>query len=103
VAVSSGAGAAPAGWRAFDFALVADDRVGIVADLTRLLADRGVTIERLNTATSRGDGSQVARFKVDAHVLVPAQVDLEGLRAELGALARSLTGDLQLGERGALP
>jgi glycine cleavage system regulatory protein/folate-dependent phosphoribosylglycinamide formyltransferase PurN len=99
VAVGSGAGAAPAGWRAFDFALVADDRVGIVADLTRLLADRGVTIGRLNTATLRGDGSKVARFKVDAHVLVPAQVDLDVLGADLGALARSLTGDLQLGER----
>jgi methionyl-tRNA formyltransferase len=101
VAVSGGAGAAPAGWRAFDFEFVADDRVGIVADLTRLLADRGVSIERLNTATLRSGGSAVARFKVDAHLLVPARVDLEVLRAELGELARSLTGDLQLGERTA--
>lgn len=101
VAVSGGPGAAPSGWRAFDFEFVADDRVGIVADLTRLLADRGVSIERLNTATLRGEGSATARFKVDAHLLVPARVDLEALRAELGALARSLTGDLQLGERTA--
>jgi methionyl-tRNA formyltransferase len=93
-------GAAPAGWRTFDLELVGDDRVGIVADLTRLLAERGISIERLNTETVRGESPAKARFKVNAHLLVPARLDLEALRAELGALAQSLMVDIALGERG---
>jgi methionyl-tRNA formyltransferase len=97
----SGAGAAPSGWRAFDFEFVGDDRVGIVADLTRVLADRGVSIDRLNTETVRSGASGKARFKVTAHLLLPAGADLEALRADLGELARSLMADVQLGERAA--
>lgn len=99
VATSDGAAAAPAGWRAFDLELVGEDRVGIVADLTRLLAERGISIERLNTETVRGESAAKARFKVNAHLLVPAKLDLEALRAELGALAQSLMVDIALGER----
>lgn len=99
VASSGGAGAAPAGWRAFDLELIGDDRVGIVADLTRLLAERGISIERLNTETLRGDAAAKARFKVNAHLLVPRKLDHEALRAELGVLARSLMVDIALGER----
>ena len=99
VIVTESAGAARAGWRAYDFEFVGDDRVGIVADLTRVLVDRGVSIERLNTETVRSSASGKARFKVAAHLLVPASADLEAIRFELGELARSLTADLQLGER----
>ena len=95
------AGTAPSGARAFDFEFVGDDRVGIVADLTRVLAERGVSIDRLNTETVRASVAGKARFKVTAHLLVPAGADLEALRADLGELARSLTADVQLGERAA--
>lgn len=103
VAVAAGAGTAtaPTGWRAFDFELVADDRVGIVADVTRVLAERGISIERLATETLPGGEGGKARFKVTAHLLVPAAVKADSLRAELGELARSLTADVQLGERPA--
>jgi methionyl-tRNA formyltransferase len=101
VATSQGENSAPAGWRGFDFEFVADDRVGIVADLTRVLADRGVSIERLNTETLTREGPAKSRFKVAAHLLVPAAVNMEALRAELGELARSLMADVQLGERAA--
>jgi glycine cleavage system regulatory protein/folate-dependent phosphoribosylglycinamide formyltransferase PurN len=101
VATSEGAARVPAGWRSFEFELVGDDRVGIVADVTRVLADRGIGIERLNTETLSSTPSARARFKVTAHLLVPATVDAEALRAELGELARSLMADVQLGERAA--
>ena len=101
VATSEGRGGAPAGWRAFDFEFVADDRVGIVADVTRVLADRGISIERLNTETLPGEGGEKARFKVHAHLLVPAALDLDVLRTELGDLARTLMADIALGERAA--
>jgi methionyl-tRNA formyltransferase len=99
VTVTESAGASRPGWRAFDFDFVGDDRVGIVADLTRVLVDRGVSIERLSTETVKADASGKARFKVAAHLLVPSSTDLETIRVELGELARSLTADLQLGER----
>jgi methionyl-tRNA formyltransferase len=99
VATSEGMAIAPAGWRGFDLELVGDDRVGIVADLTRVLAERGISIERLNTETLRTEASTKARFKVGAHLLVPARLDLEALRAELGALASSLMVDIALGEQ----
>jgi methionyl-tRNA formyltransferase len=99
VSISAGAAAAAAGWRAFDVELVGDDRVGIVADLTRLLAERGVSIERLNTEVLRDAGTPRARFKVNAHLLVPAAANIETLRAEFGELARSLMVDIALGER----
>ena len=99
VATSEGSAPVPAGWRSFEFELAGDDRVGIVADLTRVLADRGIGIERLNTETLSSTPSAKPRFKVTAHLLVPATVDAEALRAELGELARSLMADIQLGER----
>ncbi len=102
VATSQVATGAPPGWRGFDFEFVGDDRVGIVADLTRVLAARGVSIERLNTETLKRQSPAKSRFKVAAHLLVPVAVDVESLRAELGELARSLMADVQLGERGAM-
>jgi methionyl-tRNA formyltransferase len=101
VATSEGAPTPPAGWRGFDLELVGDDRLGIVADLTRVLAERGITIESLHTETLRTASSAQARFKVGAHVLVPAGVDADALRADLGALAQSLMADVALGERGS--
>jgi glycine cleavage system regulatory protein/folate-dependent phosphoribosylglycinamide formyltransferase PurN len=101
VAASEGQGSAPAGWRTFELDLVGDDRVGIVADLTRVLADRGISIERLNTETLRGGAGEKARFKVGAHLRVPAALDLDVLRAELGELARTMMVDIALGERAA--
>lgn len=100
VATTEGAANVPAGWRSFELELVGDDRVGIVADLTRALGDRGVNIERLHTETLR-DGAGKPRFKVAAHLLVPATLDSHALRSELGELARSLMLDIQLGERTA--
>ncbi|MDH5330646.1 MAG: formyltransferase family protein [Aquincola sp.] len=99
VAVSEEGGPASAGWRAIDLELVGDDRVGIVADLTRVLASRGISIERLNTEALRGPSSERAKFRVAAHLLLPAALDVQALRTELGELARSLMVDIALGER----
>jgi methionyl-tRNA formyltransferase len=101
VATSEGSAAPARGSRAFDLELVADDRLGLVADVTRALAERGVTIESLHTETLRTGHHGPTRFKVRAHLLAPAAVDTEALRAALGALGQSLTADLALGERAA--
>ena len=101
VTVATSAAVAPAGgWRSLDLELIGDDRVGIVADLTRALAERGITIESLQTQTEPRAGA-AARFKVNAHLLAPASMDIEALRARLGELAQALMLDIALGERGA--
>jgi glycine cleavage system regulatory protein len=47
-----------------------------------------------------GDAAAGKRsFKVDAHLLVPRNVDTETLRSKLEALANEMTLDIGLGER----
>jgi methionyl-tRNA formyltransferase len=99
VATTPAAVAPAGGWRGFDLELIGDDRVGIVADLTRLLAERGITIESLQTQTVHSGPGAAAHFKVNAHLLVPASMEVEALRAQLGALAQALMLDIALGER----
>jgi glycine cleavage system regulatory protein/folate-dependent phosphoribosylglycinamide formyltransferase PurN len=96
LAMSDAAAAPAAGGRGFDVELVGDDRAGIVADLARVLADRGVSIDRMDTQVVHA--GTTPRFKVHAHLRVPPSVDAEAVRAELAALAQSLMMDLALGE-----
>ncbi len=99
IAQSAG-GSAAAGWRGVALDLVGADRAGIVSQLTRRLAERGVSIEQLHTdKLGADDGS--ARFKVSAQLLVPQAVSNETLRAELEGLANEMTLDIALGERAA--
>ncbi len=99
-AAPGGAGTASLapGWRAYDMALEADDRTGIVAALTQMLVTKGISIERLSTDVQSAADSGPVRFKVAARLLLPASVGPVALRAELGQLARTLTADVQLGE-----
>jgi methionyl-tRNA formyltransferase len=96
---SRGAGVAPAGLRGFELELVGDDRLGIVSQLTRILAERGISIESLQTQTLRTVPTAPPSFKVNAHLLLPATLDVEALRGELGALAQAMMLDIALGER----
>jgi methionyl-tRNA formyltransferase len=87
--------------RAFELELVGDDRVGIVCQLTRMLAERGVSIESIHTEVLRSGVSGKQTFKVGAHLLVPAALSIDELRRDLGTLAHEMMLDLALGERGA--
>ncbi|MDY0745984.1 formyltransferase family protein [Paucibacter sp. R3-3] len=87
--------------RSVELSLVADDRIGIVSQLTRVLADHGVSIENIQTEIVRGGPAGKTTFKVHAHLLVPAALSMESLQREVGALAHEMTADLALGERGA--
>jgi methionyl-tRNA formyltransferase len=86
--------------RAFELELVGDDRVGIVSQLTRMLAERGVSIESIHTEVLRSGVSGKQTFKVGAHLLVPAALSIDELRRDLGTLAHEMMLDLALGERG---
>lgn len=90
---------APSGLRGVELELVGDDRRGIVSNLTRILAERGISIDRIQTEIVAGTTAGKQTFKVSAHLLVPNTLSTEALRLELGALAHELMVDIALGER----
>jgi len=102
VAASDAPGALPAGFRAYELQLVGEDRLGIVSQLTTLLAERGVSIDSLDTEIQHG-GTDAhpgrPTFRVAAHVRVPGSVDIEALRRALDALAQKMMIDIALDDR----
>jgi methionyl-tRNA formyltransferase len=97
IAKSDGAGA-PAGLRGIDLELVGEDRLGIVSNLTRTLAEAGISIEHIHTEIANAKGPGKATFKVAAHLLVPAALSADELRRKLEPLANEMTLDIALGE-----
>jgi glycine cleavage system regulatory protein/folate-dependent phosphoribosylglycinamide formyltransferase PurN len=98
IARSDGA-AVPDTLRGFELELVGEDQVGIVSNLTRMLAERGVSIENIHTEIVRSGVSGKQTFKVGAHLLLPASLSAEQLRRDLGTLASEMMLDIALGER----
>jgi methionyl-tRNA formyltransferase len=89
-------GLQPGGARTVSLELVGDDKPGIVANLTRILAERHISIEHLHTELAgSGPGSQ-HRFKVTAQLRVPAQISGDTLRADLAVLAGDMLLDIAL-------
>ncbi len=99
VATSAGAGSAPAGYRSFSLELVGQDRVGIVSEVTHMLASRGIGIESLHTEVSRSSPAAQASFRISAQLMVPKVQDVAQLQTELGTLAQAMMLDITLGER----
>jgi methionyl-tRNA formyltransferase len=100
IARSDGA-EAPAGLRGIELQLVGEDRLGIVSNLTRILAESGISIEHIHTELVGGDGPGKQTFKVAAHLLVPNAVSIDALRTKLEALANEMMVDIALGDRPA--
>jgi methionyl-tRNA formyltransferase len=98
IARSDGA-TVPASLRGFELELVGDDRVGIVNSLTRMLAERGISIESIHTEIVRSGVTGKQTFKIGAHLLAPAALPVDELRRDLGALASEMMLDIALGER----
>jgi glycine cleavage system regulatory protein len=85
--------AAPGGHRV-RIEVTADDRPGIVRELSRVLAERGVNIEELESAVASAPMSGEALFRARATVLVPPTIALADLRTALEALAGEMMIDL---------
>ena len=77
------------------------DRPGIVRDLSRSLAEQGVSIDDLHTEIVDGNTSAEHLFKVKALLVVPESLPNEKLRQALSALANELMVDIALGEAAA--
>ncbi len=83
----------PAGVR-LRLELTGDDRPGIVRDVSRALAERGVNVEELESEVSSAPMSGEPLFRARAVLQVPPQVTSADLRAGLEAIAGDLMVDL---------
>ncbi len=70
------------------------DRPGIVREVSRILAQRGVNIEELESQVVSAPMSGEALFRARASLLVPSTVALADLRGALEALAGEMMIDL---------
>lgn len=70
------------------------DRPGIVRDVSRILAERGVNVEELESSVGSAPMSGEAMFVARARLLVPAALELSTLRAALEVLGNELMVDL---------
>jgi glycine cleavage system regulatory protein len=90
--------AAPAARRALVVDLVGLDRPGIVREISRVLAERGVNIEELVTDRTQAAMSAELLFRSRARVNVPDGLDASELRARLERLAADLMVQVTLAD-----
>jgi glycine cleavage system regulatory protein len=76
--------------------LVGNDRPGIVRDITRLLAEQGVNLERFTTEVRPAPMSSEPLFHADALLALPLTLALEDLQQRLESLADDLMVELRL-------
>ena len=98
--VARRAGEAPDGGDARDatIELVGQDRPGIVHDITAVLARLGINVLELETTVQSASMSGESLFIAHARILVPGDVPLDRLRAEMEELANELMVDIELEE-----
>lgn len=70
--------------------LVGNDRPGIVRELSRALAARGLNMEQLETGYDSIPGSGEPLFTAQCTISVAEDMDLDGLRDELDEIADEL-------------
>lgn len=76
--------------------LVGNDRPGIVRDITRLLAELKVNVERFTTEVRPAPMSSEPLFQANALLALPLDVPLDALQQRLESLADDLMVELEL-------
>jgi glycine cleavage system regulatory protein len=78
--------------------LVGQDRPGIVREISRVLARKGVNVEELSTECSSAPMSGEALFKAQAKLRLPEPCAVADLRKELERIAGNLLVEVSLEE-----
>jgi glycine cleavage system regulatory protein len=74
--------------------IIAQDRPGIVSQITRALANHRVNVEELHTESSSAAMSGETLFKAKATLSIPASCDTAELRRELERIAADLIAEI---------
>lgn len=85
-----------AGWRRLTLDLVGNDRPGILREVSRALAERGVNVEELTSQVVSAPMSGEPLFKLTAELLSPPSVETGDLQDLLEGLAGNLMVELSL-------
>ncbi|PWB40111.1 MAG: glycine cleavage system protein R [Rhodocyclales bacterium] len=96
-AESSAEKSVPAG-RRLKLALVGHDRIGIVREVSQVLAKHAVNVEKLETHTASAPMSAETLFHAQAELFAGADLDARVLKAELERLSDDLMVDITLDE-----
>ena len=89
---------APAAGRSATLEIVGHDRPGIVRHLSHTLAAHGVNVEELTTECFSAPMSGEMLFRARAFLGIPADANVQKLRADLENLAEEMMVDLSLEE-----
>lgn len=89
---------APAG-RRLSLSLVGHDRIGIVREVTQVLARHAVNVEELQTRTSSAPMSAEILFHCEAELTAAPDFNVRELKAALEQLSDDLMVDIALGEQ----
>jgi glycine cleavage system regulatory protein len=95
---ASGEKSAPAG-RRLKLSLVGHDRIGIVREVSQVLAHHAVNVEELSTHTSSAPMSAEIMFHADIELLAGPELDARALTAELERISNDLMVDINLDEK----
>ncbi len=84
------------GARELHLQLVGHDRPGIVHEIAEALADREVSIDELETATTSASMSGERHFHAAARLRVPESASIDEVQAALEAIGAELMVDLEV-------
>ncbi|MDP2809728.1 MAG: ACT domain-containing protein [Rhodocyclaceae bacterium] len=97
-AETAGGEKSAAAGRRLKLALVGHDRIGIVREVSQVLARHSVNVEELATHTSSAPMSAEIMFHADIELLADPALDLHALTAELEKISNDLMVDIALDE-----
>ena len=83
-------------WKPIHLDLLGNDRPGIVRDISKVLAELGINLERLITDVVPAPMSSEPLFHAEALLAVPLTLPLSALQERLEALADELMVELML-------
>jgi glycine cleavage system regulatory protein len=98
VTCESSTGGAPAAGRRLKLSLVGHDRIGIVREVSQVLARHAVNVEQLATRTSSAPMSAETMFHAEAELLAGAGLDARALTDDLETISNDLMVDITLDE-----
>ena len=85
--------------RHLKLSLVGHDRIGIVREVSQVLAHHAVNVEELSTRTASAPMSAEIMFHADIDLLAGHDLDARALTAELERISNDLMVDINLDEK----